>query len=88
MKIVLEFKKEDVWIGVFWKKTLPETSHLIATIKVNPDLTDEEFANLQKNPMPIVYKGGQVTNVEVVKGKFQLDIWICLIPCFPIHITI
>jgi len=40
MKIRLEFKKEDCWIGLYWKKS-----------------------------------------------NSRLDIWVCLIPCFPIHIV-
>jgi len=39
MKIKLEFKIQDMWLGVFWKKSVEQT-----------------------------------------------DIWICLIPTFPIHI--
>ena len=48
MKITLEFKFEDFWVGGFWKK---EKEH------------------------------GQGETFE----RFQ--IWICLLPCFPIHIT-
>jgi hypothetical protein len=40
MKIRVERKWEDAWIGVFWKR--------------QPD---------------------------------RCDIWICIVPCFPIHIT-
>jgi hypothetical protein len=40
-KIQLEWKLQDFWLGVFWKRT-----------------------------------------------KLHTDIWICLIPCIPIHITL
>ena len=46
--ISLEFKLQDLWIGVFWN-----TDNLI---------TDEG------------------------KKPFKTDIWICLLPCLPIHI--
>ncbi len=42
MKITLEFKLEDLWIGAYWRKD-------------------------------IVYK--------------LYHLWICIIPCFPIHLT-
>ncbi len=44
MRIRLEFKKEDCWIGMFWRK---------------------QYSNI---------------------GTW-IDIWICLIPMIPIHIT-
>lgn len=42
----LEFKLEDAWIGVFWKRT-PQGREAKKT-----------------------------------------DIWVCLVPCLPVHITI
>lgn len=44
MKVRVEFKLEDMWVGVFWRKW--------------------EFGR-----------------------AIGIDIWICLVPCFPIHIT-
>ena len=49
MKIKVEFKLQDFWIGGFWK-------------------IEEEF--------------GQGESIA------YLHIWICLIPCFPIHIKL
>lgn len=43
--ISLEFKKEDQWIGRFWKYTY----------------------------------------VEYKEKPIEYDLWICIIPCFPIH---
>jgi hypothetical protein len=43
----LEFKKEDLWVGAFWKVT--ETYHY----------------------------GGQT--------RRRVDLWICLLPMFPLH---
>lgn len=51
MKIKLEYKLQDSWIGVFWKRSMVAEEMLL-------------------DPYP------------------QLDIWICIIPWFPIHITI
>lgn len=49
IKIKLEFKLEDFWIGVFWKR--------------KPRWEELRYV-----------------------GK-DLHIWICIIPCFPIHIN-
>lgn len=58
VNIKLEFKKEDLWVGVFWKKT-------------------PCFLNFKRdNPLFL--------NKETV----ATNIWICLLPCLPIHITI
>jgi hypothetical protein len=54
MKLRLEFKLADMWIGVFWRKSkmcIPQGA---------PSYT-----------FPIC---------DVV------EVWICLVPCFPIHI--
>jgi len=50
MKIRLEFKPQDFWIGVFWKRY-----RLFKELLSNEKVT-------------------------------YLDIWICLIPCFSIHL--
>lgn len=55
MKIRIEFKLQDMWIGVFWKK----------------DYTIEQYAHLPEGCKYV---------------SRNLDVWICLIPCFPIHI--
>lgn len=41
MKARFEFKFEDMWVGVFWRK-----------------------------------------------GANQTEVWICLVPCFPLHIVL
>jgi len=60
MKIRLEFKLQDFWVGIFWKNTVTQTKELV-------------YSSVNK---------GNVYLVENI-----LDIWICLIPCLPIHIT-
>lgn len=47
-RVALEWKLEDCWVGVFWKRGVIQGDH--------------------------------------VDGK-TLDIWICLLPCLPIHLT-
>ena len=49
----LEFKLEDFWVGVFWRR-------------------DSGYGALDGYGSRIAYK--------------QFDIWICLIPCFPLHL--
>lgn len=49
MKVYLEFKPEDLWIGVFWRRR---------------------------------------RLWEELQGGATLDVWICLVPCFPIHIVL
>lgn len=53
MKIRIEFKVQDCWIGVFWRREVDE-------------VTDY---------------GGSVAAVFITQ-----HIWICLVPCFPLHI--
>lgn len=59
MKVEVEFKLQDFWIGVFWKMTERDSKELVYSQKHNGNI--------------------------YVPEKF-LDIWICLIPCLPIHI--
>lgn len=61
LKIKLEFKLEDLWIGVFWK------SH---------------YSFLQS-----VYNLKTKTWSEK-RNWISTDIWVCLVPCVPIHIAI
>ena len=53
LKMRLEFKLQDMWLGVFWKTTVKEYSW---------------------------------NGVEQIDSKIT-DIWVCLIPCVPLHIT-
>ena len=52
MKIRVEFKFEDMWVGWYWRNQ---------TIK-----------------MP---------EMQPIKTVHTFDLWICIIPCFPLHIT-
>jgi hypothetical protein len=56
MRVRLEFKIEDMWIGVYWKSSCTTLAHMDGK---EPEVTYN-----------------------------QLDIWVCLLPCLPIHITI
>ena len=47
MKIRIEFKLQDMWVGGFWEK------------------------------IPYLFRS---------EGLYTVNIYICLIPCFPIHI--
>lgn len=49
MRVTLEFKLEDCWIGVFWRRR---------------------------------------RTWEECMGGGSMDIWLCLLPCFPIHIVL
>lgn len=49
MKVQLEFKLEDFWVGVFWRRR---------------------------------------RGWEECMGGDRLDVWICLVPCLPIHIVL
>jgi len=66
MKIKLEFKLQDMWIGLFW-----ETILLMDDVKMSGINSDNLFIVDEKNS----------------KFSEKIDLWICLIPCFPIHIT-
>lgn len=59
MKVDLEFKLQDLWVGIFWKH--------------------------KPSVMKLYYKHG---GSDLVPMEIKTDIWICIIPCFPIHITI
>ena len=52
MRIRIEFKIEDFWIGAFWRSTFDA---------VGPSRKDW------------------------VRATY--DLWICLIPCFPLHLS-
>lgn len=69
MKIRIEFKLEDLWIGAFWKRTLTrQVCHC-------GDYMDTHSCLSGHLPVQMDYPD-------------ELDIWICLIPCFPIHISL
>jgi hypothetical protein len=57
-KIRIEFKLEDLWVGLFWKSKWQMT--------------------------PLKMDGGHsITGYE----RSSFDLWICLIPCVPIHLN-
>lgn len=64
LKVMLEYKLSDLWIGIFWR--------------IDPiyDVSSQEalrnFCEKKFNLVP-------VSNVKV-------QIWICLIPCLPVHL--
>ena len=64
VKIMLEYKLADLWIGVFYKK-LP--IYDVSTPEGLRYFTDKQF-----NKVPVKYS--------------YLHIWICVIPCLPVHI--
>lgn len=45
MKVRLEFKKEDLWVGVYWR------------------------------------------GVPWADAYWRYDIWLCVLPCLPVHVT-
>ena len=49
----LEWKPEDLWVGVFWKQDNSRDSLLVA--------------------FPFAFD--------------RYDLWLCLLPCLPIHVT-
>lgn len=54
MRMALEFKKEDCWIGVFWKRQ-----------KLNRlCLKTRRYGE-----------------------RLETHVWVCLLPCLPIHLT-
>jgi hypothetical protein len=53
-----EFKIQDSWVGVFWKRSLDE---------------EVEVADTQRE--------------AVLVTAPRLDVWLCLVPWFPLHIV-
>jgi hypothetical protein len=57
MKAAVEFKPQDLWVGLFWKRSADPCSYW-----------DEER------------KRG------VCLAPPRLDVWICFLPCLPLHL--
>jgi hypothetical protein len=57
LKAKFEFKLQDLWIGVFWKKGTDRCSY---------------YDDKNRRPVSLAPE--------------RLDIWICLIPCLPLHL--
>lgn len=55
MRVRLEFKPQDLWVGAFWKVG-GETRHYVA-------------------------------GTPEYRVRRQVDLWVCLLPCLPIHAT-
>jgi hypothetical protein len=55
VKVGLEFKPQDVWVGVYWKTT-------------------REF-------------GAETGDPEQSLVCVRCDMWLCLLPCLPIHFS-
>lgn len=61
MKIRVEFKPQDLWIGAFWKS--------------------EPLGDMYVSP-------GARESLRAVQRRYRfVDLWICMIPCIPIHIS-
>lgn len=60
-RIKVEFKPQDCWIGVFWRRKLwmLDKDNSITLLRTTP-------------PSPLVP---------------HYDVWICLLPCLPIHLS-
>lgn len=57
--ISFEWKLEDLWVGVFWRKSQEQVGHAFAG-------------------------GSRSALIPVI--AHNLDVWVCLLPCLPIHI--
>lgn len=68
-KVRLEFKPQDMWIGVFWRRT--ETRQVCHC----GDYMDQHSAFYGHNAVMMIQPD-------------LLDIWICFVPCFPIHLML
>lgn len=64
--ISIEFKIEDLWMGVFWHKTPEQIGHVQSVVFMRP--------------------GERPTGGITPVFANNLDVWICLLPCLPIHI--
>ena len=53
-----EFKLEDMWIGVFWKRSREQFI---------PNDQGDKWESLERE---------------------RVDVWICLIPCVPLHVVL
>ena len=62
MRIRLEFKLPDMWIGIFWKKNLGPDGYRWKLVDMNTPTCEEKYETMW-------------------------DLWICLVPCLPIHIS-
>lgn len=66
MRVRLEWKLQDLWVGAYWTKK--EISEESATY----------YDNVIKLP---------VKTDEYVWKRYTHDLWVCVLPCLPIHFT-
>lgn len=69
IKLALELKIPDLWIGVFWKR-------------------DKELANcdaLNFAPHGLFFR--PALELSSMSFGHNVDIWICLLPCLPLHLS-
>lgn len=80
-KIALEWKLADFWIGVFWqtKDVLWRRDYFL-----QPSPRQRLYGWFPLQPSAPNLRE-QLTTLPI---GGQLDIWLCFIPCLPIHITI
>ena len=71
MKVRLEWQRRDCWVGWFWKVSHPM---MVAHQKV-----EAEEGRAIHYWSPIAGLSGEPMT--------QYDLWVCLIPCVPIHLT-
>lgn len=57
MRVRVEFKLADMWVGVFWRKSRERWAE--GPEAAWPDLLEHD----------------------------RVDVWICLVPCFPLHVV-
>lgn len=77
MKIRLEFKLQDMWIGAYWKKELEIGFRDMTWIGISDGR--KTFENIA------VTKDGKLY-YDIIRRWYQ-HIWICVVPCLPIHIS-
>ena len=66
MRITIEFKLQDLWVGVYWNREVRKVVQLSKDIHAQSPEASKEY--------------------EKLFTHWCIDIYICLLPCFPIHI--
>lgn len=68
----LELKPQDMWIGAYWKKTYLVDVAVGSEARVSADSYDDLTKLFGARP---------------VNPRCQHDLWVCVVPCLPIHLT-
>ena len=91
MKIRWEYKLQDLWVGVFWHKATFEKIEVVP--KPRPAIPTRFWpVNITGGFFPMASVSGvtcepeEPVTTEYTKWT-ETHVWICLIPCFPIHIS-